>query len=63
MENNIRVFTVSEADAGTRVDKFIASKMPEYSRSEIQRFEISGSGVRGSGPVKLSDKVKPGEEY
>ncbi len=52
-------FVVSEPDAGIRLDKFLASKMPEFSRSEIQRFSVS----RGGAAVKFSDRVRVGEMY
>ena len=52
-------FTVLDTDAGTRLDKFLCSKMPEFSRSEIQRFSVS----RGGAAVKFSDRVRAGEMY
>jgi len=86
MAGDNKIFVVDEQESGIRVDKFIASRMPEYSRSEIQKFEISrvipgrvapkadanpGSGKDGGSvnipdpgsSIRLSDKVKPGEEY
>lgn len=52
-------FTVLDTDAGTRLDKFLCSKMPEFSRSEIQRFSLS----KGGAAVKFSDRVRAGEMY
>ena len=52
-------FTVLDTDAGTRLDKFLCSKMPEFSRSEIQRFSVS----KGGAVVKFSDRVRAGEMY
>ena len=52
-------FTVLDTDAGSRLDKFLCSKMPEFSRSEIQRFSVS----RGGAAVKFSDRVRVGEMY
>lgn len=54
-----REFIVVDADAGMRLDKFLATKMPEFSRSEIQKFTVS----RGGAPVKFADKVRCGEMY
>ena len=54
-----REFIVSESDSGVRLDKFLASKMPEFSRSEIQKFSVS----RGGASVKFSDRVRIGELY
>ena len=54
-----REFIVSDDDIGSRLDKFLASKMPEFSRSEIQKFSVS----RGGATVKFSDKVRLNEMY
>ncbi len=53
-----RTFTVLDTDELTRVDKYLSSQMPEFSRSEIQRFTVT----RGDGaPVKFSEKVRVGD--
>ena len=54
-----REFIVSDDDVGLRLDKFLAAQMPEFSRSEIQKFSVS----RGGAGVKFSDKVRAGELY
>ena len=54
-----REFIVSDDDVGLRLDKFLATKMPEFSHSEIQKFSVS----RGGAGVKFSDKVRSGELY
>ena len=54
-----REFIVDDDSVGIRLDKFLASKMPEFSRSEIQKFSVS----RGGTSVKFSDKVRVGELY
>lgn len=53
-------FIVSDNEAGVRLDKFLSEKMPQYSRSEIQRFSVSRSD---SSSVKFSEKVRPGSEF
>ena len=56
----VRKFIVSESDTGIRVDKFLSAQMPEFSRSEIQKFDIK----RANGlALKLSDKTKEGDEF
>lgn len=50
----LREFCVDESGAGIRVDKFLAGVMPEFSRSEIQRFTVTRNGA----PVRFSDKTK-----
>lgn len=54
----LREFCVDESGAGIRVDKFLAGVMPEFSRSEIQRFTV----VRNGAPVRFSDKTKTGDK-
>ena len=65
MPENIRTFTVSDADSGIRLDKFLALQMPDFSRNEIQKLRINivTPAKAGAKETKLSNKVKPGEEY
>ena len=57
---DIRNFIVDEENVGIRIDKFLSIKMPEFSRSEIQKFDIK----RGDGKIlKLSDKTKLNDEF
>ncbi|MCM1294764.1 MAG: RluA family pseudouridine synthase [Muribaculaceae bacterium] len=53
-------FTVSDTDAGMRLDKFLSAQMPEFSRSEIQRFTVTRAD---NNPVKFSERVRPGDVY
>ena len=53
-----REFVVSDENAGGRLDKFLAGVMPDFSRSEIQRFSV----LRNGGAVKFSDKVRIGDK-
>ena len=57
---DIKNFLVNEDNAGMRIDKFLSLQMPEFSRSEIQKFNISRTNGKA---LKLSDKTKPGEEF
>ena len=57
---DIRTFTVDENNIGVRTDKFLSAQMPDFSRSEIQKFDIKRSN---GGAVKLSDKTKLGDEF
>ena len=50
----IREFVVDELSAGVRVDKFLVGVMPDFSRSEIQKFSV----MRNDVPVRFSDKVR-----
>ncbi|MDR0803686.1 MAG: RluA family pseudouridine synthase [Rickettsiales bacterium] len=52
---NKRIFNACESDAGLRVDKFLASRMPEFSRSEIQKMI--------DGKYKPAGKVHDGDVF
>ncbi len=56
----IREFIVSENDEITRLDKFLSGKMPEFSRSEIQRFTVRRLD---GGAVKFAEKIRPGDGF
>lgn len=58
--SDIRNFIVDEDNAGNRIDKFLSIKMPEFSRSEIQKFNIKRTN---GATAKLSDKTKVGDEF
>ena len=62
MSNQTRIFTVTDEDASVRLDKFLAQKMPEFSRTEIQKFDISDAKFKMR-PIKSSEKIKSGDEY
>ncbi len=53
-------FIVSDSDDLTRLDKYLSAQMPDYSRSEIQRFAVTRAN--GSS-VKFSEKVRIGDEF
>ena len=57
---DIRNFVVDSENTGIRIDKFLSTQMPEFSRSEIQKFNIKRAG---NTVLKLSDKTKLGEEF
>ena len=57
---DIRNFIVDDENIGIRIDKFLSNKMPEFSRSEIQKFDIKRANGDG---VKLSEKTKIGDEF
>ena len=56
-----REFTVAPEHAGTRLDRFLATELPELSRSRIQSFIDEGRvRVNGAAP-KASQRVQAGE--
>ncbi len=58
--SEIRNFIVDSENTGIRLDKFLANYMPEFSRSEIQKFTIKRADGK---TLKLSDKTKENEEF
>lgn len=54
-------FTVVEAEAGQRLDHFLAAKMPGRSRSRIQAWIAEGRVRAAGAPRKASWKVRAGE--
>ncbi len=55
-----RNFIVPEDAEIVRIDKFLSAQMPEFSRSEIQRFVVRRTD--GNTP-KFSEKIRPGDEF
>lgn len=55
----IREFKVEEGAADVRLDKFLATQMPQFSRSEIQRFGV----LRAGRAVKFSERVCTGDVF
>lgn len=58
MQEN-REFIIDEASAGMRLDRYLAAQMPQFSRSEIQRFSVLGNGA----PVKFSRTLRVGDVF
>lgn len=55
----IREFKVEEGAADVRLDKFLATQMPQFSRSEIQRFGV----LRAGRAIKFSERVRTGDVF
>lgn len=56
MPTNREFIVPGDTDA-VRTDKFLVTVMPEFSRSEIQRFSV----LRNGNPCRFAEKVKPGD--
>ena len=54
-------FEVASEDAGKRLDRFLAERMPETSRARIQEWIRAGRVVVGEAPAKAAVKLKGGE--
>lgn len=56
---NVHSFIVEDSDAGIRLDKFLVSKLPDFSRSEIQKFNVklNGESVKFASKLHLGDII------
>lgn len=55
---------VAPEEAGTRLDKFLAAKLPDITRSRLQQLIAQGQLTRdGTTLTDASRKVKPGDHY
>lgn len=59
---NILSFTAGAADAGKRLDAFLAGKIENWSRSRLQRLIDDGDALVNGEQVKSSCKVRSGDE-
>jgi 23S rRNA pseudouridine1911/1915/1917 synthase len=56
--------TVEPAQAGQRLDRFLAAALPELSRSRLQQLIAAGNAVHdGQSVGDANTRVKPGETY
>lgn len=54
----------STADAGLRVDKFLAASLPELSRARLQALLSEGAIVCDGAVIEVaSERVKPGQQF
>ena len=56
----VREFTVLDTDELVRLDKYLSAQMPDFSRSEIQKFDVRR--VDGTVP-KFSEKIRVGDTF
>ena len=54
-------WTVTHGEAGTRLDRFIASQFPEESRSRIQNWIRDGCATVGEASVKTGYRTRAGD--
>jgi len=60
-EGSTHALTVSSEEAGERIDRYLASKLPDCSRAQIQRAAKAGVLTVDGVAVKVSHKVKDGQ--
>ena len=58
----MRGLELQAQEANVRLDKFLASQVPDLSRSAAQRLVESGAATVNGEPAKASYKVTPGDE-
>lgn len=64
MMERILTVTAEAGDAGERLDKFLASRLPELSRARLQALLQAGEVVRdGALIADGSSRVKPGQRF
>jgi 23S rRNA pseudouridine1911/1915/1917 synthase len=59
---NLHSFVVEENDAGTRVDRFLAARLPELSRTRIQELIEAGLVLVDGTATKDARRLRAGEE-
>lgn len=60
-ETNSRIFTVTPAEAGQRLDALLSVNLPDISRSQIAKLAQEGHVTVNGKPAKPSLKLKGGE--
>lgn len=64
MNQTSRELVASEDEAGERIDRWLAAKIPELSRSRIQALIKAGAVTSGGGTIgEAGERVKPGKAY
>jgi 23S rRNA pseudouridine1911/1915/1917 synthase len=62
VDAEVLTFQVSETDAGTRLDTFLASQIEHWSRARLQRLIEDGDVLVNGRTVKGAYKLKPADE-
>lgn len=61
-EHRTFTFVADDAASGERVDRYLAARLPDASRAQIQRAAEAGTLTVGGTPVKPSHRLKEGDE-
>ncbi|KAB2913586.1 MAG: RluA family pseudouridine synthase [Hyphomicrobiaceae bacterium] len=63
-DGTCEILTVGEAESGLRLDRFLAARLPAFSRSRLQALIRAAEVTREGKPVEsLGARVKAGETY
>jgi len=60
-ETEARRFTVAPAEVGSRLDRFLAARAPDLSRTRLQSLIEAGRVTVGGRSLKASHRLRPGE--
>jgi 23S rRNA pseudouridine1911/1915/1917 synthase len=60
-EPHVIALAAAEADAGERLDRFIAAAVPELSRSQAQQLIAAGMATVNGRPARSSYPLRPGD--
>lgn len=60
-EEAVALLTLVVEQSGERLDKWLAARLPEHSRNEVQRWIDAGLVMRAGRPLKASYKVGAGD--
>ncbi len=60
-EGDESVYVVEAPDAGLRLDRFLALRRPDVSRSRLQRWIEGGAATRNGAPARARDAVRAGD--
>ncbi|MGI9104807.1 MAG: hypothetical protein ACR2G4_01010, partial [Pyrinomonadaceae bacterium] len=58
---DVRVFTVSEEEAGARLDRFLAARLEDWSRARLQKLIESDAALVNEIETKSSFKLRAGD--
>lgn len=61
VQKKVLTAVVDSDDKGERVDKYLSTHFPEYSRSYFQKLLKDGAVISEMGPVKCNHKVSAGQ--
>jgi 23S rRNA pseudouridine1911/1915/1917 synthase len=63
-DHHVDTLTVAAAEAGERLDRFLARRLPAFSRARLQALIRTGAVARGSqAELDLGRRVKAGESF
>jgi len=61
MNDDVRILTVARAEAGERLDHYLARKIPSLSRARLKNLITDHSVLVNDRPIKPSYRVRPGD--